>query len=211
MENITGRHLDVKDEKKYLTIMNQVDEMLESVDSFVTLDSLDEEEADSDESGYVEAPPLPKVISNQNDNDVNTKRNGNNKIHIQINQESPKQINHDHSNNDDELKIIVTDNTSNNKNIKDDDSSINNQLKLKDREKVDFIKCPISETIKKLANASLRNSKSFEISTNTCLKALNTFKNTKTFDENNVNDDRNDESPSLHQRKQLLAQHGVTV
>lgn len=171
--------------------MEQVDEILESVESFVILDSLDEEEADSDESGYVEAPPKT-LHNNQQDNKntickiIDTNDTINNELSDKITTEDDK-------------KLIVN------------DDNINNLTKFKDREKVDFIKCPISETIKKLANASLRNSKSLEISPSSCLKAFNTFKNSKSFDGTRTNVDYDDQSPSLHQRKQLLAQHGVTV
>ncbi|XP_058799266.1 uncharacterized protein LOC131668829 [Phymastichus coffea] len=103
--------------------------------NFHTLGSLDEEEADSDESGYVEA--------------------------------SPK--------------------TSSQKEVE------GTRKEVEQNDRAEFIKCPISETIKKLANASLRSSKPIRVipTAGTCL------------------DDG--ESPSLLQRKRLLAQHGVTV
>lgn len=113
--------------------------------NFHTLGSLDEEEADSDESGYVEASPKS---SGAHQKDEQTTRDN----EQQQQQQLPQQ-----------------------------------------NEPADFIKCPISETIKKLANASLRSSKPMRMMPNagTCL------------------DDG--ESPSLMQRKRLLAQHGVTV
>lgn len=107
------------------------------------LSSLDEEDqaADSDESGYVEASPKSSM---------------------------------DHA----ELKSHKVTEESNNNDA-------------------EFIKCPISETIKKLANASLRSSKAIKVSTGACLESLSVSSDT--------------ESPSLIQRKRLLAQHGVMV
>ncbi|XP_014203343.1 uncharacterized protein LOC106635734 [Copidosoma floridanum] len=63
----------------------------------------------------------------------------------------------------------------------------------------EFIKCPISETIRKLANASLRSSKG----TRACLESLGRQVVGPEID--------SAESPSLLQRKRLLAQQGVTV
>ncbi|XP_011300347.1 uncharacterized protein [Fopius arisanus] len=186
LENPGRRRMDVKGEK-YPTRMDQGDELLEGEESFLTLDSLDEEEADSDESGYVEAPPnslLDREAKKSPDPDGTDPQ--------KINQESPG--------------------VEDTKEAQESENTLNPQRCLKDREKVDFIKCPISETIKKLANASLRSSKSLEISTNSCLKALNTLKNSKSFDDTRATGiDYDGESPSLHQRKQLLAQQGVRV
>ncbi|XP_015116521.1 uncharacterized protein LOC107040789 [Diachasma alloeum] len=194
IENPGRRRMDVKGEK-YPTRIDQGDELLEGEESFLTLDSLDEEEADSDESGYVEAPPnslldrgeVKKTLSSGHADE------GTDDVPLKLNQESPEVSKPDGKDNAQES------------------DDINLQRCPKDREKVDFIKCPISETIKKLANASLRSSKSLEMSTNSCLKALNTLKS-KSFDDTRATGiDYDGESPSLHQRKQLLAQQGVRV
>lgn len=229
LENATGRRMDVKGEK-YPSIMRQVDKLIESEETtFLTLDSLDEEEADSDESGYVEAPP--KSLLSQEEvgkeseepyDSIDAKTSVDNvaimveetsiisaKIPITKTQEDCKikrAINEynsmdEKSSNSPSEKCLNQDKT---------DDTTNNNQKIKDREKVDFIKCPISETIKKLANASLRSSKSLEISTSTCLKALNNLKTSKSFDSTR-HVENEEESPSLHQRKQLLAQQGVKV
>ncbi|XP_034949359.1 uncharacterized protein [Chelonus insularis] len=197
IENTTGRRMEVKGEK-YPSCVDQLfqneHERSEQEDTegeknehtelrFITLDSLDEEEADSDESGYVEAPPSKVVLLNQRDNSDFT-----NKTRLKPNDDISDSIN----------------------NQSCDQYEFENLARFKDREKVDFIKCPISETIKKLANASLKSSKSLEISTSNCLKALNTFTNSKSFDSIETIKCE-DESPSLYQRKQLLAQQGVTV
>lgn len=194
IDNPVRRRMEVKGEK-YPTRMDQADELLEGDESFLILDSLDEEEADSDESGYVEAPPtslpdrvgttplpIPHVIGDEKKD-----------VSPEVNQESP-------------------DSPDSKDNAQASDAPVHLQRCFKDREKVDFIKCPISETIKKLANASLRSSKSLEISTNSCLKALNSLKNSKSFDDTRAKViDYDGESPSLHQRKQLLALQGVRV
>lgn len=51
----------------------------------------------------------------------------------------------------------------------------------KEKRRVDLKKCPISETIKKLTNVSLKNSKTLDFSTNSCLKALQSLKTAKSF------------------------------
>ncbi|XP_076640289.1 uncharacterized protein LOC143351990 [Colletes latitarsis] len=159
---------------------------------FLTLDSLDEE-VDSDESGYVEAPPKSLLGQDDRKNEDETSA-----------KESQKAKHEDSKESNDEKREeeAETKDTS----IVDD----NQRIKEKERQRADFIKCPISETIKKLANASLKSSKSLEMTTNNCLKALNNLKTSKSFDgPKTVEMDA--ESPSLHQRKQLLAQHGVVV
>lgn len=151
-------------------------------DEFSTLDALDEE-ADSDESGYVEAPPKTLLPDNSKDaSDVERNSTGN---FSQLSDTERGEIDPD----------------TNTKR-----SSIHDELKS--------AMCPISETIKKLANASLKSSKSLEISTNNCLqKALSSLNTSKSFDSSISSGPDQDavESPSLHQRKQLLAQQGVTV
>ena len=189
--------------------MRQVEELLESDETFLTLDSLDEEEADSDESGYVEAPP--KSLLSQED----TKDSSLEKYDVAIDhvteapEKNPPIINDDLFDRS-RIENNPKEDQQQQQQQQDTEEAPNNNQKFKDREKVDFIKCPISETIKKLANASLRSSKSLEISTNNCLKALNNLKSSKSFDGSRTID-HDEESPSLHQRKQLLAQQGVTV
>lgn len=85
------------------------------------------------------------------------------------------------------------------KSHKSEEANNNNQV----TDHAEFIKCPISETIKKLANASLRSSKTMRVSTtNACIESLSGGVNRTEID---------GESPSLLQRKRLLAQHGVMV
>lgn len=200
-------------------VVNQVNKLYETIkeSSFVTLDSLDEEEADSDESGYVEAPPKSlldinndsssdKFNDNDNDNDLSSKMNIKSDHHYFItteeNEKSSEKVN------DNSKNIIISNNTCDKIQEQYQDSI----SRHKDREIVDFITSPISETIKKLANASLKNSKSIELSSSNCLKALNTFRNTKSFDGTKTTINYDDEpSPSLDQRKQLLAKQGVKV
>ncbi|XP_076180391.1 uncharacterized protein LOC143153271 isoform X1 [Ptiloglossa arizonensis] len=177
---------------------------------FLTLDSLDEE-VDSDESGYVEAPP--KSLLGQDDRKDEEESNGSIEARqgqtesndllrgSKVTQECPKHEDSKESNDEarneeiEEPMMVVDD---------------NQRIKEKERQRADFIKCPISETIKKLANASLKSSKSLEMTTNNCLKALNNLKTSKSFDGAKAVE-MDAESPSLHQRKQLLAQHGVVV
>lgn len=179
--------------------------------SFLTLDSLDEE-ADSDESGYVEAPP--KSLLGQDD-----KKEEEESEHSRLEPFTNKR--------EDKSESVTTYRTdeSENQRTKHEDSnvdkqeernaekkepiSVNNNQRINERERVDF-KYPISETIRKLASASLRSSKSFEMTSNNCLKVLNNFKTSKSFD-SVKNDEITVDSPSLHQRKQLLAQRGVMV
>jgi len=179
--------------------------------SFLTLDSLDEE-ADSDESGYVEAPP--KSLLGQDD-----KKEEEESEHPQLESFTNKR--------EDKSESTYRTDGSENQRTKHEDSKLdeqgerktemkdpllvvndNQRIKERERERVDF-KCPISDTIKKLANASLRNSKSLEMASNNCLNVLNNFKTSKSFD--SVKNDETVDSPSLHQRKQLLAQRGVIV
>ena len=123
--------------------------------NFNKLSSLDEEEADSDESGYVEASPK----SSMDRTSMTTIK--------------PQETNNNEPNDD---------------------------------EPAEFIKCPISETIKKLANASLRSSKAMRVSSTSspfCLESLNRI--------NRTDVEVSEPTPSLLQRKRLLAQRGVTV
>lgn len=188
--------------------------------SFLTLDSLDEE-ADSDESGYVEAPPksllgqddrkeeeeeeserspcLESLKKNQSKSSMTICRNV--KIDENENQRT-KHENPEMSGNEDKTENAGKDSSL----LVVDD---NQRIKERERERADF-KYPISETIRKLASASLRNSKSLEITSNKRLNALNNFKTSKSFDSVKA-DEITVESPSLHQRKQLLAQRGVMV
>ncbi|KYM90986.1 Protein FAM43A [Atta colombica] len=182
--------------------------------SFLTLDSLDEE-ADSDESGYVEAPP--KSLLGQDD-----KKEEEESEHPRLESFTNKR--------EDKLESMCRSDESENQRTKHEDSkrkldkqeekktekkdplmvvNDNQRIKERERERVDF-KYPISDTIKKLASASLRNSKSFEMTSNNCLNVLNNFKTSKSFD-SVKNDEITVDSPSLHQRKQLLAQRGVMV
>lgn len=183
--------------------------------SFQTLDSLDEE-ADSDESGYVEAPP--KSLLGQDDRKeeeesdrsrldsfknqletVTARRN------IKTDGNENQRMKHEDPKIDKQKEIEA-------KKVEKKDSLLvvddNQRIKERERERADF-KYPISETIKKLASASLR-SKSLEMTSNNCLNVLNNFKTSKSFDSVR-NDEITMESPSLHQRKQLLAQRGVMV
>ncbi|XP_018363517.1 PREDICTED: uncharacterized protein LOC108761451 [Trachymyrmex cornetzi] len=180
--------------------------------SFLTLDSLDEE-ADSDESGYVEAPP--KSLLGQDDKKEEEES------------ELPR-LESFTNKREDKLESTCRTDESENQRTKHEDSKLdkqeerktekkdplmmvkdNQRIKERERERVDF-KYPISDTIKKLASASLRNSKSFEMASNNCLNVLNNFKTSKSFD-SVKNDEITVDSPSLHQRKQLLAQRGVMV
>ncbi|XP_012275179.1 uncharacterized protein LOC105696918 [Orussus abietinus] len=219
-------------------------------DDFFTLDSLDEEAADSDESGYVEAPPksllggkkeqglqeiageeeprvegtLPSDLVDLGDGSRNCDgdRFGKEEDDRQSLQNLQKLQNRQSNQRDEVNEDRRMDSGQNNQNLQDPQNYQNHQnlkdsalqaeenQRYRDKERADFIKCPISETIKKLANASMRSSKSLEISTNNCLKALNNLKTSKSFD-TAKSLDNNEESPSLIQRKQLLAQHGVTV
>lgn len=180
--------------------------------SFLTLDSLDEE-ADSDESGYVEAPPKsllgPEDRKEEEENEhppsfgdqselVTTCRN------INTDENENHRTKHEDSKSNQEETDSKKVDKKNSLLVVDD----NQRVKERERERTDF-KYPISETIRKLANASLRNSKSLEMKNNSCLNVLNNFKTSKSFD--SAKHDEIIESPSLHQRKQLLAQRGVMV
>lgn len=196
--------------KKYPTQISH--EFLQNEEtSFLTLDSLDEE-ADSDESGYVEAPPKsllgsedrkeeeenehPRLFEDQSKSmttcrNMKTDENENQRTKHEDSKNEQKKIESNKIEKKDSLLVV-------------DD---NQRIKERERERTDF-KYPISETIRKLANASLRNSKSLE--NNSCLNVLNNFKTSKLFD-SAKHDEITMESPSLHQRKQLLAQRGVMV
>ncbi|KAJ8673095.1 hypothetical protein QAD02_004356 [Eretmocerus hayati] len=134
------------------------------------LGSLDEEETDSDESGYVEASPKNSIERPINDCD------------------------------DD-------DNSSLNEKSQHESSPIQDLKSCKNETvTTEFIKCPISETIKKFTEASLRSSKPTvrpkPPPRPAALSAAIKLRKVADFD---------GESPSLLQRKRLLAQHGVTV
>ncbi|XP_050455522.1 uncharacterized protein LOC126853656 isoform X2 [Cataglyphis hispanica] len=183
--------------------------------SFLTLDSLDEE-ADSDESGYVEAPPKSllghddkkeeeesehsRLDSFKNQSETMTAHRN-----IKTDENENQRMKHEDPKIDKQKEI-----ESNKVEKKDSLLAVdeNQRIKERERERTDF-KYPISETIKKLASASLR-SKSLEMTSNNCLNVLHNFKTSKSFDSVR-NDEITMESPSLHQRKQLLAQHGVMV
>ncbi|OAD57587.1 hypothetical protein WN48_01765 [Eufriesea mexicana] len=201
-------------------------DLLQNDDSpFLTLDSLDEE-VDSDESGYVEAPP--KSLLGQDDRKEEEESN-NSRIESRQGQTKSPDVLRGSSNVEESQKNEDSKET---KDMEEEEEGVDEEesgeeeeveskdplsavenskrLKEKERERADFIKCPISETIKKLANASLKSSKSLEMTTNNCLKALNNLKTSKSFDGVKAVE-MEGESPSLHQRKQLLAQQGVIV
>lgn len=187
--------------------------------SFLTLDSLDEE-ADSDESGYVEAPPKSLLGQDERKEEEesqhsrlesfkdqsassmvmcrNAKANGG---------ESQRTKQHE------DVKVADKQEERESKKVEKKDSLLvvddNQRIKERERERADF-KYPISETIRKFATATLRNSKSLEMTNGSCMNVLNNFKTSKSFDSVR-NDEITVESPSLHQRKQLLAQRGVMV
>ncbi|XP_046594828.1 uncharacterized protein LOC107217371 [Neodiprion lecontei] len=143
------------------------------------LDALDEE-ADSDESGYVEAPPKALLLPSEGG--------------------APKKVDRD---SDEELRERIAERKS---------KESKRPTGLAEDVKSSST-CPISETIKKLANVSVKTSKSLDISTNNCPKTLNGLKSSKSFDSSPTIDEQteNFESPSLLQRKKLLAQQGVKV
>ncbi|XP_076246935.1 uncharacterized protein LOC143186937 [Calliopsis andreniformis] len=196
--------------EKYPGSMSQ--DLLQNNESpFLTLDSLDEE-VDSDESGYVEAPP--KSLLGQDDRKEEEEANNGRAESRQSLAESADilrgaKVNQEAQNTKyEDSKESIEEKQE--EQIEAKDPEDNQRIKEKERERADFIKCPISETIKKLANASLKSSKSLEMTTNNCLKALNNLKTSKSFDGVKVIE-MDGESPSLHQRKQLLAQQGVVV
>ncbi|XP_078033574.1 uncharacterized protein LOC144468177 [Augochlora pura] len=190
-------------------------ELLQNDESpFLTLDSLDEE-VDSDESGYVEAPP--KSLLGQDDRKEEEDANNGRVDPCQGQPESSSDVcrRSKPAVQESQAKHGDPKESKEEKKVKEETEPkesppIDERIKDKERERADFIKCPISETIKKLANASLKSSKSLEMTTNSCLKALNNLKTSKSFDGVKTVD-IDVESPSLHQRKQLLAQHGVVV
>lgn len=181
--------------------------------TFLTLGSLDEE-ADSDESGYVEAPP--KSLLGQDDRKEEEER-GRPRLKSFKNQSADSIMMCRNTDNDDSQKIKQEDSKvvdkQEERGAEKTDSLLvvndNQRIKERERERADF-KYPISETIKKLATASLRSSKSLDMTSKSCLNALNNFRTSKSFD-SIKNEEIIMESPSLHQRKQLLAQCGVMV
>ncbi|XP_014230038.1 uncharacterized protein LOC106654613 [Trichogramma pretiosum] len=169
------------------------------ISNFHTLGSLDEEEAiDSDESGYVEASPK----SSMNDEEIVKAETNNNKV---VNSSSQSQSQN-------RQRVSSSSGDSDNDNNKPKPSSDS------DDEPAEFIKCPISETIKKLANASLRSSKNMRVSSSStspssnnaphCLESLNRLGSNG---KQEATDSDEPPTPSLLQRKRLLAQRGVTV
>jgi len=183
--------------------------------SFLTLDSLDEE-ADSDESGYVEAPP--KSLLGQDDKKEEEESEHSRLKPFKDQSESIARRNAKIDGNEsqrtnyEDAKMEEQQGIKSPKMEKKDSLLVvdgNQRIKDREKERADF-KYPISETIKKLASASLRSSKSLEMTNNSCLNVLNNFKTSKSFD-SVKKDEVTVESPSLHQRKQLLAQRGVMV
>lgn len=179
---------------------------------FLTLDSLDEE-VDSDESGYVEAPPKSFLGQDDRKEEDEERSNGQGQTETDVLRGSGVQGtqkgNDSKEANDTEKKDEVKESVAEEE-VESKGSLSTAEAKQRIKDKADFIKCPISETIKKLANASLKNSKSLEMTTSSCLKALTNMKTSKSFDSVKTVD-MDGESPSLHQRKQLLAQQGVIV
>ncbi|XP_014482117.1 PREDICTED: uncharacterized protein LOC106748267 [Dinoponera quadriceps] len=188
--------------------------------SFLTLDSLDEEEADSDESGYVEAPPKSLLGQDERKEEEESERLAEPFKSVQStdnptakcrnakpgNDEGPRVKHHeDPAGKQEEEQSQKLPDRKDPMLVVDD----NQRIKERERERADF-KYPISETIKKLATATLRSSKSLEMTSKSCMNVLNNFKTSKSFD-SVKNDEVTVESPSLHQRKQLLAQRGVMV
>lgn len=198
--------------EKYPGRMNH--DLLQSDETpFLTLDSLDEE-VDSDESGYVEAPPKsllgqddPRKEEEEGGDNVERSRQGQEKV-LTKSEDSKETKNMEVEEGEVESEEEVE---TSKKDPLLTAVENNQRIKEKERERSDFIKCPISETIKKLANASLKSSKSLEMTTNNCLKALNNLKTSKSFDGVKAISEMEGESPSLHQRKKLLAQQGVIV
>ena len=180
---------------------------------FLTLDSLDEE-VDSDESGYVEAPPK-SLLSHDDRKDEEEGDNKDQLLRGSNADEGQTVKDEDSKGTKDAAKEVEEEGEESGQEEEAKDSLLavenNQRIKEKERERADFIKCPISETIKKLANASLKSSKSLEMTTSSCLKALNNLKTSKSFDGVKTVGEMEAESPSLHQRKQLLAQQGVIV
>lgn len=206
--------------EKYPGRMNHHDLLQNDETPFLTLDSLDEE-VDSDESGYVEAPPKsllgqddPRKEEEEESKNESRQGQGDTRRDVLrgskiIVEESEKAKSEDSK----ETEGIGAEDEEEEMETKDPLLTVENnqRIKEKERERSDFIKCPISETIKKLANASLKSSKSLEMTTNNCLKALNNLKASKSFDGVKAISEMEGESPSLHQRKKLLAQQGVIV
>ena len=201
-------------------------ELRDGEDTFLILDSLDEE-ADSDESGYVEAPPKSLIdqpggkdpLIDQTDGQVslNTKEIVDPQLQVQRKEAQILRTESSEGDSSPEIKLkvsLISNSTpkeeGRNQEVEELDlksNDVKEYPKAKENERQDFIQCPISETIKKLANATLRSSKSLDMSNKSCLKVLKTsksFEGSKTLDIES-------ESPSLHQRKQLLAKQGVTV
>ncbi|XP_066603467.1 trichohyalin-like [Prorops nasuta] len=187
--------------------------------SFLTLDSLDEE-ADSDESGYVEAPPKSLLGQDDRKEDDSQRPQPQTKFQEQKekldvlrgNKIAESEVKRFQTSKEDSKEGVENRQRDAKDESKDPLLAVddNQRIKERERERADFIKCPISETIRKLANASLRSSKSLDMTTNNCRKALSTLKTSKSFEGTRL-DEIDGESPSLHQRKQLLAQHGVIV
>lgn len=210
--------------EKYPGRMNHHDLLQNDETPFLTLDSLDEE-VDSDESGYVEAPPKsllgqddPRKEEEEESGDKNESRQGQGETRRDVLRgskvvEESEKVKSEDSKETEGIEAEEEEVSEEEVETKDPLLTVENnqRIKEKERERSDFIKCPISETIKKLANASLKSSKSLEMTTNNCLKALNNLKTSKSFDGVKAISEMEGESPSLHQRKKLLAQQGVIV
>ncbi|XP_033226453.1 uncharacterized protein LOC117178966 isoform X2 [Belonocnema kinseyi] len=198
-------------------------------ETFLILDSLDEE-ADSDE-GYVEAPPKlidqdgtklnkldqddSSVIKLDQDGDSLNRKEITDPLEVQRELLRTESTDEDSS---PEIKSngqshFSSSNSTPRERGKEEELDLNSNgvkkcPKVKENERQDFIQiqCPISETIKKFS-ATLKSSKSLDISNKSCLKVL---KSSKSFESSKTLEFES-ESPSLHQRKQLLAKQGVTV
>ncbi|XP_046741885.1 uncharacterized protein LOC124408760 [Diprion similis] len=177
LEGPTGRERRLKRADTFPPPGSQLD-LLEEDEFSSVLGALDEE-ADSDESGYVEAPP---------------------KALLQPGNPVRKDLDRDH---EQELE----------QRIAECKSSETKRLTGVAEDVKNSAICPISETIKMLANASVKSSKSLDISTNNCLKSHNGLTSSKSLGNSPMVEGQteNFESPSLLQRKQLLAQQGVKV
>ena len=205
---------------KYL---GRVSKEFRAEETSLMLGSLDEE-ADSDESGYVEAPPKSlidqtdgkdplidqnigkifldeKKLSNpqRNETQVLRMKSSSVDLSLEIKQSTVSVVN--------STTYEIECRSQNVERLDLNSNGINECPKDKEVDRKDSAQSPISETIKKFTNASLRNSKSLDMSSQARLKVLTT---TKSF-EGTKSLDIESESPSLHQRKQLLAKQGVTV
>lgn len=198
-------------------------------ETFLILDSLDEE-ADSDE-GYVEAPP--KLIDQDGKNLSKLDQDGKSVLNLDqdggslnrkemmdplkvqkeaLRTESADEDSSPETESNFQTQFSTSNSTPNSKEKGNEEeldlnsNGVKKFPKVKENERQDFIQCPISETIKKFS-ATLKSSKSLDMSNKSCLKVL---KSSKSFESSKTLEFES-ESPSLHQRKQLLAKQGVTV